>query len=197
MFEKQTCFWSAASIVPVLITMGACSGGPLPAGEDRLDLGEASSGCKAKGAKLCAPDAGVKDSGGGTQPDAGTPDTGPGTPPDAGQNDMLTGGDAPNTFAAAVPPQAASGGQQTWFGTGSLDSTDVDDYYKVPVTAGTGLYAVVKPPVGYDTVIPGWKTATGPSFTIEILDPSGNAVQVRNGSAAALWDNLKIGRAHV
>jgi len=61
----------------------------------------------------------------------------------ATQNDMGTGTDAGDSFGAAVTISAGSG-------TGYIDSTDTNDYYKVSVTSGQTISVSMTPPAGSD-----------------------------------------------
>jgi hypothetical protein len=59
------------------------------------------------------------------------------------QNDMSTGTDAGNSLSAATAIQAGSG-------TGYIDSTDTNDYYKVSVSSGQTVSVSMTPPSGSD-----------------------------------------------
>ena len=61
----------------------------------------------------------------------------------ATQNDMGTGTDAGNTLSAATTIVAGSG-------TGYIDSTDPNDYYKINVTSGQTISVSMTPPSGSD-----------------------------------------------
>jgi hypothetical protein len=61
----------------------------------------------------------------------------------ATQNDMGTGTDVGNTLSAATTIAAGSG-------TGYIDSTDSNDYYKINVTSGQTISASMTPPSGSD-----------------------------------------------
>ena len=61
----------------------------------------------------------------------------------ATQNDMNTGTDAGDSFSAAITISAGSG-------TGYIDSTDTNDYYKVSVTSGQTISVSMTPPSGSD-----------------------------------------------
>ncbi|MEM2878929.1 MAG: pre-peptidase C-terminal domain-containing protein, partial [Candidatus Hadarchaeales archaeon] len=61
----------------------------------------------------------------------------------ATQNDMGTGGDAGNYLSNATAILAGSG-------TGYIDSTDTDDYYKVNLIAGQTISVSMTPPTGSD-----------------------------------------------
>jgi hypothetical protein len=78
----------------------------------------------------------------------------------ATQNDMGTGTDAGNSLGAATTIQAGSG-------TGYLDSTDTDDYYKVSVSSGQTISVSMTPPSGSD-------------FDLKLYDP--NQSQVASSS---------------
>jgi len=67
------------------------------------------------------------------------------------QNDMGTGTDAGNSLSAATTIPAGTG-------TGYLDSTDTDDYYKVDVSSGQTIEVSLTPPSGSD-------------FDLELYDP--------------------------
>jgi hypothetical protein len=78
----------------------------------------------------------------------------------ATQNDMGTGTDAGNSLSAATTIQAGSG-------TGYIDSTDTNDYYKVSVSSGQTVSVSMTPPSGSD-------------FDLKLYDP--NQSQVASSS---------------
>jgi hypothetical protein len=113
-------------------------------------------------------------------------------PPPPAQNDMMTGADAPNTFAGAAAPG-------TYKGTGYLGAGDDDDFYVFAVPYVQELAALVlTPPSGAD-------------FKLELIDAQGNVrvggplnsfVYVNSASAIARQEAGDVGasgtwRAHV
>jgi hypothetical protein len=74
----------------------------------------------------------------------------------AAQNDWNSGMDAGNSRDQALAISPGSG-------TGYLSSTDTDDYYKISVTSGRQISAILTPPTGSD-------------FDLYLYDPNGSQV---------------------